>query len=148
MGVRIVDARPLMPSCLDGLQAAASVEGIKNVSRLIQEWNLGLTHFDGTGECLLIAQVDGINIGIGGILRCKVVTEALRVSRFYVLPNWRMKGVATALANEALVHAWKFAEVITCNAQASEFAAPFWESLGFSQVNIPGLSHVLQRKNI
>lgn len=148
MDVQIVDARPFMPSGLDGLHSAASGERVKNVSRLIQEWNLGQTLFDGVSECLVIAQANGLNIGIGGILKCKVVPEALRVSRFYVLPEWRKKGVATALANEALVHAWRFAEVITCNAQASELAAPFWESLGFNQVNIPGLTHILQKNRI
>lgn len=148
MDVHIVDARPLMPSGLDVLQSAAAEEGVKNVSKLIQDWNLGQTLFDRTGECLLIAQTNGLNVGIGGILKCKVVPEALRVSRFYVLPEWRKKGIATVLANEALTHACKFAEVITCNAQASELAAPFWESLGFAKVDISGLTHILKKTEI
>lgn len=142
MDVQIVDARPLMPSGLDVLQSSAFQEGVKNVSRLIQDWNLGKTLFDGMGECLFIAQVNEITVGVGGMLKCKVVPEALRVSRFYVLPEWRKRGIATAIANEAFIHAREFADVITCNAQASELAAPFWESLGFTKVNISGLTHV------
>lgn len=148
MDVLIVDALPLMPSCLDVLQPSASEEGIKNVSRLIQDWNLGKTLFDGPGECLFIAQVNQITAGVGGVLRCKDVPEALRVSRFYVLPEWRNRGIATAIANEALNHASKFADVITCNAQASKMSAPFWESLGFKPVNIAGFTHVKTALNL
>jgi GNAT superfamily N-acetyltransferase len=144
MDVLIVDALPLMPSGLDVLQSSASEEGVKNVSRLIQDWNLGKTLFDGTGECLFIAQVNEMTAGVGGVLKCKIVPGALRVSRFYVLPEWRKKGIASAIANESLIHAREFADVITCNAQASEIAAPFWESLGFTKVNISGLTHILQ----
>ena len=148
MDVHIVDARPIMPSCLYRLETAASEEGMKNVSRLIHEWNLGQTLFDRAGECLFIAQTNELNIGIGGILKCKDIPDALRVSRFYVLPRWRKKGVATALANRAIMYASAFAEVITCNAQASEIAPPFWESLGFNPVNIPGLTHVKSIHNL
>lgn len=142
MDLHIVDARPLMPSGLGALQSSASEEGVKNVSTLVQDWSIGKTLFDGKGECLLIAQADGLNVGVGGTLKCKAVPEALRVSRFYVLPEWRKRGIAGAIANEVLIHAHKFADVITCNAQASELAAPFWESLGFAKVNISGLTHI------
>lgn len=148
MKLEIVSGLPLAPSTLNVLESAAMEEGILNVSRLIQEWNLGRTLFDGAGECLFIAQANGLNIGIGGILRCKVVPEALRVSRFYVLPEWRKKGVASSLANSGLTHAWKYAEIITCNAQASAVAAPFWQSLGFNRVDIPGLTHILRKNGI
>lgn len=148
MDVDVVDARPFMPAALNGLESAASYEGVKNVSRLIQEWNLGETLFDGPGEFLFIAQVNQITTGVGGVLKCKVVPEALRVSRFYVLPEWRNRGIATAIANDVLNHAWKFAEVITCNAQASKMSAPFWESLGFKPVDIAGLTHVKTALNV
>ena len=144
MDLHIVDARSVMPSCLDVLESSASEEGIKNVSRLIQEWNLGQTLFDGKGECLVLAQASGLTVAIGGLLECKAVPDALRVSRFYVLPDWRMKGIATAIANHLLSDSREFTEVVTCNAQASENAAPFWESLGFISTEIPGITHILR----
>lgn len=148
MIVQIVDARPSMPSGLEYLVSSAESEGIKNVSRLIQEWKLRQTLFDGTGECLFVAQTNGSSVGIGGILKCKVVSGALRVSRFYVLPEWRRKGVARAIANESLAHAREFTAVITCNAQATQNAAPFWESLGFIQTKISGITHALTTSSL
>jgi GNAT superfamily N-acetyltransferase len=133
-----------MPLGLEDLQSSADDEGVKNVSRLINEWKLHQTLFDGTGECLFVAQANGSSVGIGGILKCKVVPGALRVSRFYVLPEWRRKGIARAIANESLVYAREFTEVITCNAQASQNAAPFWESLGFIPSEISGITHTLK----
>ncbi len=47
-----------------------------------------------------------------------------------------------------LNHAWKFAEVVTCNAQASEMSVPFWESLGFKPLDIAELTHVMTTRNL
>src|SRR5512141_2115865 len=105
MDIRIIDARPFMMAGLDALQSSASQEGVNNVSRLVEEWNSGKERFDGAGECLFIAQVNDITAGVGGVLKCKVVPGALRVSRFYVLPEWRKRGIATLLANEVLNYA-------------------------------------------
>jgi len=148
MDLEIFDGLPLDISRLEGLSFAAEEEGIKNVSRLIQDWILGQTLFDGTGECLCLAEVDGLIIGVGGLLKCKVVPDALRVSRFYVHPDWRRKGIAREIANEALSHVWDFAKVVTCNAQASSIASPFWELLGFRAVNMPGITHLLDVSKI
>ena len=146
--MQIVDGLPLITSGLDGLQLIATEEGINNVSRLIKEWNLAQTLFDGVGECLFIAQINGMSIGVGGILKCKVVPDALRVSRFYVHPEWRRQGIARAIAKAGLSHAWNFTEVVTCNAQASSIASPFWESVGFEPVNIQGITHILKVSEI
>ncbi|OIQ77817.1 acetyltransferase (GNAT) family protein [mine drainage metagenome] len=144
MAVEIVNGRPLLPSSLNDLESASLEEGVRNVSKLIEEWNLGQTLFDGAGECLFIAKVSGMTVGIGGVLTCKVVPNALRVSRFYVHPDRRKKGIATAIANKCLAHALEFTEIITCNAQASSIASPFWESLGFSPVDVQGITHILK----
>lgn len=143
MTLEIVSGLPLLPSSLNGLESAAIEEGIMNVSRLIEEWKLGQTLFEREGECLLIAKRDGFIVGIGGVLTCKVVPNALRVSRFYVHPDWRRKGIATAIANKCLVQALEFTEIITCNAQASWIASPFWKSVGFNPVDIPGITHIM-----
>lgn len=144
MEVQILDARALMPSCLESLLSASTEEGIRNVSNLVQQWRDGLTLFDGEGEALYVAQMNGRTIGVGGVLRCKDIPGALRVSRFYVLPEWRNRGIASAIAREVLNNIGEFAEVVTCNAQASEYAPPFWESLGFIPTEVPGITHILK----
>ena len=67
---------------------------------------MGKNLFNGVGERLLLANVNEEFVGIGGLLRCKDIPGALRVSRFYVLPDWRNKGVATTIAQEVLKDAF------------------------------------------
>jgi GNAT superfamily N-acetyltransferase len=145
MDIRIVDASQFMPEGIRPLEIAASKESIKNISRLIQEWDLGKNLFNGVGERLLLANVNEEFVGIGGLLRCKDIPGALRVSRFYVLPDWRNKGVATTIAQEVLKDAFKFTNCVTCNALASEIAGTFWETLGFVKVEFPGITHMLKQ---
>ena len=145
MDFAVLDARPLMSGILNELQAEAATEGVRNVARLRSEWNSGESRFDGDGECLLVAESEGHIVGVGGVRACNAIPGALRVSRFYVHPHWRRAGVATAIATECLRRARPFAAVITCNAQASASAGPFWESLGFEPTQTPGLTHILRR---
>ena len=138
----VVDARPLMPSGVQDLLEASRSEGIDNVSNLVRQWDDGTILFDRGGETLCMAQVEGANVGIGGLLHCKDVYGALRVSRFYVLPAWRRQGVATVLATKVLQISGEFNNLVTCNAQASVFAGAFWETLGFVPVARAGVTHI------
>ena len=140
--ITVVDARLLMPNGAQDLLEAASSEGIDNISNLVRQWNDGTVLFDGAGETLLMVQVEGANVGVGGLLHCKDVPGALRVSRFYVLPAWRRQGLATVLATEVLRISERFVDRVTCNAQASGFAGQFWETLGFVPVALVGVTHV------
>ena len=146
MEVLIEDARPNMPACLQVLETSALAEGVRNVPRMLQEWSSGETLFDGLGECLLIARVNDEAVGVGGLLECKDVPGSLRVSRFYILPSWRNHGIGKTLAEQVIRHAFRYTDLITCNAQASESAAPFWEGLGFQRTDRPGITHILKRE--
>jgi GNAT superfamily N-acetyltransferase len=138
----VVDARPLMPSGVQDLHEASRSEGIENIANLVRQWNDGTVLFDGAGETLRMAQVMGANVGVGGLLQCKDVPGALRVSRFFVLPAWRRQGVATSLAMEVLRLSGRFTDRVTCNAPASGFAGQFWETLGFVPVALAGVTHI------
>ena len=140
--VTVVDARPLMPSGVEDLLDASRSEGIGNISKLVRQWNDGMELFDGVGETLLMVRIGGANVGVGGLLHCKDVPGALRVSRFYVLPTCRRQGVATVLATEVLRMSERFADRVTCNAQASACAGQFWETLGFVPVPRVGVTHI------
>jgi GNAT superfamily N-acetyltransferase len=140
--VTVVDARPLMPSGVQELHKASRSEGIANISNLVRQWNDGTVRFDGDGETLLVAQVRGVNVGVGGLLQCKDVLGALRVSRFYVLPAWRRHGVGSVLAMEVIRRSEWFTDRVTCNAMALDVAEHFWESLGFVPVKLAGVTHI------
>lgn len=109
---------------------------------LIQRWLDGTERYDRPGESVLAATSGDEVVGIGGLTRCPHVDGALRVRRFYVLPGWRRRGVARALAAQLVDHGFRHAETITCNARASAAAPRFWESVDFVPTSaIEGVTH-------
>ncbi len=142
---RIVPAGPLLPDGLASLSRHADREGIRIVSTVIERWRDGTERFDRPGESLLAALSGDEVVGIGGITRCPQVSGALRMRRFYVAPDWRRQGVAHRLASELIAGGLQHAELLTCNAGASDAAAPFWEAMGFERVEMEGITHVRRR---
>lgn len=143
--VEVRPAAPLMPSVLRELDVEARASGIQNVSVLIDRWVGGSERFDGTGESLLVAVDPALNcvVGVGGLSRCPDVEGALRVRRFYVGEQWRRRGIARTLARQLVTDGLRHTNVLTCNAGASDAAAPFWEAMGFEPVDAPGITHWL-----
>jgi GNAT superfamily N-acetyltransferase len=141
----VVPAEPYLPDGLDRLRAAAGAEGIRNVATLVERWVDGSERYDRDGERVLAAIAADEVVGIGALSRCPTVPDALRVRRFYVSPTWRRRGVARRLATTLLAFGFDHAETITCNAGASDAAAPFWERLGFSRTDLDGVTHVRRR---
>ena len=111
-----------MPCVVGGLLDASLSESIRNIERLMQNWMDGAMRFNCCGDALLVATSDGDVVGVGGLLRCRDVHGALRVSRFYVYPEHRRLGVASALAAELLRRSVGRVDFVTCNAQASPSA--------------------------
>lgn len=134
-----------MPDGLVGLAEEAEREAIRVVSAVVGQWVDGTLRFDAPGEAILAAtSVDGV-VGIGALSACPHVAGALRVRRFYVAPSWRRRGVARALATELIANEFGRVDTITCNAQASSAAPPFWESMGFVPVDTAGITHLRRR---
>ena len=141
----IETAATWLPSGLDALRREADAEGIRIVSTVIGGWVDGAQRYDQPGESLLVAQCDGVVVAVGGLAWCPNVAGALRVRRFYVSPASRRKGIARELAQRLIDDSAVHASVVTCNAQASGAAPPFWESLGFQRVDTTGITHRLDR---
>lgn len=137
-------------SDLARLNDFAKSENINVVSKLISSWSDNESFFGGRGEGLWIARTteSGEVIGVGGITICPTFTESRRVRRFYISPEWRRRGVATALANKCIERA-KSAGVstVTCHAAASAMAPSFWESVGFEPVADSDITHVMYLPN-
>jgi ribosomal protein S18 acetylase RimI-like enzyme len=70
------------------------------------------------------------------------------VRRFHVSPTARRRGVAHDLARRLIGGSAEYTSVVTCNARASEAAAPFWESLGFLPVDADGITHRLDHTTL
>ena len=128
----------------------AKSENINVVSNLISSWSDNRSFFGERGEGLWIARTteSGEVIGVGGITICPTFMESRRVRRFYIVPHWRRRGVATALANQCIERA-KSAGVstVTCHAAASAMAPKFWESIGFRPVADSDITHMMHLTN-
>ena len=146
VGFKVEEHQLFVPTDLLQLEEYSRLENIRVVSSLISSWTEDETFFGEIGEGLWIAQaaVSGEVIGVGGITICPTRPECRRVRRFYISPQWRRRGVATALADRCIERA-KSAGVssLTCHAAASAMAPRFWESIGFVPVEDSGITHVM-----
>jgi len=141
--IAIEDAARWLPAGLDLLRCEADDERIRVVSTVIDRWIDGTQRYDQPGESLLVGRVGERIVAVGGLAWCPNVTGALRVRRFYVSPAARRQRVAHDLARQLIDDGAGYTAVITCNARASDAAAPFWESLGFLPVDADGITHRL-----
>lgn len=143
--VTIEEAGTRLPDGLARLADVADADGVRNMRILVDRWAEG--GFTRPGERLLVARSsDGDLVAVGGITECPHVAGALRMRRWFVDPRWRRRGLARKMADDLIAGAWSHTDTITCNAQASAAAPPFWESLGFEPVDtIPGITHLRRR---
>ena len=132
------------------LNDLAKSENINVVAKLISSWSDNNSFFDERGEGLWIARTieSGEVIGVGGITICATRPACRRVRRFYISPQWRRRGVATALASRCIECAKSAGVVtVTCHAAASAMAPGFWESIGFEPVADSDITHVMHLTN-
>lgn len=132
-----------LPEGFDVLLHSSLRTGVRNMALLSQNWEAGAERFDRQGEALYAARIGNRLVGIAGTTREQNYSEpAMRMRRLYVLPEYRRKGVARLLAQKCMDTGLKVAPILTCNARASEAAGPFWLSLGFSEIDLPNITHV------
>jgi GNAT superfamily N-acetyltransferase len=140
--IRIEQVRDRLPAGFELLRHAADGEAYDMLATLAREWGDGTNRFDGEGEALVAAYDGNFLVGMGGIRRDPHLPEALRMSRFYVRPPYRRRGVARMIA-AALLERPETADarMITLNAPQVE-AARFWEALGFIPDARDGHTHI------
>ncbi|MCY1648079.1 GNAT family N-acetyltransferase [Caulobacter sp. SL161] len=140
--VRIFDE---LPEGFGDLVAEASDEGVRNMALLAESWRGG-PQFQEDGEALLAAFLAGELAGIGAMTPEPAAREpARRLRRFYVRPDMRRRGVATALASALIHEGFDSVRLLTVNARASDDAAPFWEAQGFVPDTTGPWTHALRR---
>lgn len=132
-----------LPSDLQLLAPAAAAEGIRTVDVVLEEWASGENRFAKPGETLLAARVDGRLAAIGGITRDYNFAAALRMRRFYVLPEYRGLGLGRTLAQRLLAVARVHVTWVTLRAGSAK-AGRFWERLGFVAVPFETHTHEMR----
>jgi len=134
-----------LPEDFDALAAEASGEGVRNMTLLADGWRAGV-RFQGDGEALLAAFLAGTLAGVGGLsVEPEAAEPARRLRRFYVRPDLRRRGVATALASALVQEGLDSVGLLTVNARASQAAGPFWEAQGFVTDTSGPWTHVMRR---
>lgn len=135
-----------LPPGFDALLVAATSEGVRNMQLLAHSWRSGEQRFADDGE-ELFGTFDGEQlIGVGGVTHEAGLPEpAMRMRRFYVLPQARGMGAGRELAESAMTHGFAQAALLTCNARATPFAAPFWEAMGFRREDLPNITHICRK---
>lgn len=142
-GVQIIRIGAALPPGMDGLLEAATAESVRNVGLLVDSWNSGTERFDKDGAALFGAMAPDRVVGIGGVTPQAGLDEpAMRMRRFYILPEWRRKGLGRRLAEAAMNHGLTRTRLLTCNARATSLAPPFWEAMGFFPSDLAGLTHI------
>ena len=126
----IVVIRDELPPGFEVLRHAAADEAFNMLRTLKEEWDSAANRFDKPGEALVAAMDGPVLAGLGSIREDPYVPGALRLSRFYVYPPYRRRGVGRSIAEYLLNQPEVEGRTITLNAPQVE-AARFWEALGF-----------------
>lgn len=134
----IVLIREELPEGFEILRHAADDEAFDMLRTLKEDWESGAHRFEGPGEALVAAMDGPVLAGLGAISRDPELEGALRMSRFYVYPPYRRRGVGRAIAEFLLHRPEAEGKTVTLVAPHAE-AARFWEALGF--VRDPGNGH-------
>lgn len=141
--MQVVRLGSQLPPDLLQLAEQAEAESVRNMGLLRAEHASGAQRYDGEGEALFAAYVEGALAGIGGVSReTWPGIDAMRMRRFYVSPRFRRAGVGRALAGAAMQQGVQAAPMLTLNARASAAAGPFWEALGFKRDERNGWTHI------
>ncbi|ASP38797.1 GNAT family N-acetyltransferase [Bacterioplanes sanyensis] len=131
-----------LPDGISKLATESTVQGFRFVERLISEFTQGKNRFDGDGEALFAAYLDGELVGIGGVnqdpYRCNA--DIGRVRRLYVMNHARSLGVGKALMQEIEQHASQYFDELQLFTDTSA-AANFYSALGYSPVGLENISH-------
>jgi len=126
------------------IRAEAAAEGVRNMAALAEQWASGDQRFDEPGA-LFAAFAGGALAGVGGVtVETGLGEPAMRMRRLYVRPAFRGAGVGRLLAAAMMQQGLQQAPLLTANARATEAAGPFWEAMGFTPVDWPGVTHLFR----
>lgn len=143
---RIVD---LPTGELAPLVAESEQAGWRFLRRLLDDWSSGANRFDGDGEALYAARVDGRLVGV-----CVVNVDPYaadrgvgRLRRLYVAADQRGQGIGRCLVRQAVSAAAVRFHRLRLRTESAA-AANFYEGLGFERRDDAGTcTHVLELRH-
>jgi len=137
----LVEIAETLPADVQVLRNATRKEGHRFIDRLCDDWLSGKNTFSKDHEILLLAYNGNSIAGVGGLTHDPVVPNALRMRRFYVLPQFRRMGLAKQIVDYLLERAVNSEMTVTENAGTKD-APAFWEAIGFSKCVLDDVTHV------
>jgi GNAT superfamily N-acetyltransferase len=141
--MQIVQITDDLPAGFESLRSEARAEGYRHMERLAFDWASLAMRFNGQGEALLAATMQGVLAGIGGLTIEPAVPDAFRMRRFYVRAAFRRQGIGGKLASVLVERAFSAGSCVTANAGNAE-APAFWARLGFTPDPRDGHTHILR----
>ena len=133
-----------LPLGLEVLSSEADAQGHRFLRRLIEEWSTGANRFDGQGEMLFGARVQGRLVGIGGLNSDPYLRDPSvgRVRHLYVLEAFRWHGVGQHLLESIVAAARGVFHELHLRTDSDQ-AARFYERFGFRRINSETATHAL-----
>lgn len=127
---------------LEALILSSEQEGFKFISRLKNDWLNKTNRFDKANENLYEISLNNVIIGIGGINKNPYNENGNvgRLRHFYLLPNYRRKGIGRKFIQFILKESRMKYDKISLRTD-TEVASKFYESLGFKKINSKYSSH-------
>ena len=120
---------------LADLAQDAERDGHRMVTQLIGDWRDGTNRFEGPGESLYVAWLDGGLIGVCGLNVDPYVSDTRvgRVRRLYVAMDSRRLGIGSLLVRCIIDDARRSFDVLRLRTR-NPVASAFYESHGFVRV--------------
>ncbi len=122
---------------------ASQSEGHNMVNRLLTDFREGTNRFDAPGELFFAHFHENVVVAVAGLNQEKDRSfgRAGRVRRLYVIPRSRGNGLARSLVEKITLSASAHFDALTVNVGKLD-ARGFYEHLGFTPVEHPGITHV------
>ena len=131
----------ILPVDFPELEADATADGHRHMTRLAAEFTLNRAIFHATYTC----RVNGRLAGVGAITDepAMTVQPMWRMRRLYVHRQFRRREVARTIASALLLEATSKVSIVTVHA-GNDGAAKFWQAIGFRPVEDQAWSHEVQ----
>jgi GNAT superfamily N-acetyltransferase len=140
-----------LPAGMTRLAEVAAAEGVRNMQKLVADWQSGAQRFDAGAAALFAAIEQGDLAGVGGVKPETGAGEsAMRMHRFYVHPSYRRLGIAKRIAHAAMSHAGNRHAPRCSPAMRAPVRRPlpFWEAhWDLHGVDAAGYTHIFRSRD-
>ncbi|MEQ2528430.1 GNAT family N-acetyltransferase [Bacillaceae bacterium CLA-AA-H227] len=135
---------------LNRLLEQSKEESFRFVERLVNDYKTGSNTFNHFGEGLFgVFNEEGVLVAIGGLNKDPFSKERNigRLRRFYVIKEYRRKGIGDLLVSKIIEEAKRYYKVLVLHTD-TEQADKFYTCIGFIKADVyPNSSHYMEFKS-